>query len=438
MPMAAILFDSRFPDGFDLGDPWPDGKEFWQGGKYVGPSFDDCLFPATWATRIGVPKGKGRPPIFLREEFAKERFWVTKPGVFAHEDHIDRLWNEKEFNRKVRPFSDSANTAALLINYLPAMCDTVTYDPGRKSGLINVGGQRLLNTFRGTTIVAVKGDPAQFLDYMAKLIPDPGDRHETLRWVATHIVRLAIRMSYGMLLVSETQGVGQGTLGEAILMPLIGIPNVSVPDEQMITDGSFNGWIAHRRLAVVHEIYAGHSIKAYNRLKHVITDGITRINRKNMEEYELEIWVHIVACSNSLKALKMDNADRRWLVPRVTEVTQPEAYWRKFHGWLKNEDGLGIIKNWAEEFLKTNEPVLKGQHAPWTTRKQELIEEGTRALAERIAAEAANEKENGKDGKIIIAVEDVRCWAADTLGLNANSKEWKLDDASTKLKKLPH
>ena len=37
-------------------------------------------------------------------------------------------------------------------------------------------------------------------------------------------------MLYGLLLVSETQGVGKTTLGERILAPLVGWHNVSVPD----------------------------------------------------------------------------------------------------------------------------------------------------------------------------------------------------------------
>lgn len=53
-------------------------------------------------------------------------------------------------------------------------------------------------------------------------------------------------------------------MGADILAPCIGEWNTSFPDEQKITDNSFNGWIAHKRLAVVQEIYAGQSSKAYN------------------------------------------------------------------------------------------------------------------------------------------------------------------------------
>ena len=111
MALEVVLFDGRFRVGFDLADEWPKGEEFWKGEKYVGPSFDDCLFPATWATKIGTPSGKGRPPILMRKEFAREWFWVTDPTVFAHGRHTDRLLAEAAFNRSVRPFSHAEDTA---------------------------------------------------------------------------------------------------------------------------------------------------------------------------------------------------------------------------------------------------------------------------------------------------------------------------------------
>ena len=48
-------------------------------------------------------------------------------------------------------------------------------------------------------------------------------------------------MSYGVLLVSETQGVGKSTLGEAILTPLVGEWNVSFPNEKQVTDSILDG-----------------------------------------------------------------------------------------------------------------------------------------------------------------------------------------------------
>ena len=87
-------------------------------------------------------------------------------------------------------------------------------------------------------------------------------------------------MRYGLLLVSAMQGVGKGTLAEKILKPLVGENNVSAPNENQVVDQSFNDWIAHRRLVIIHEIYAGQSKKAYNKIKPLITDDSVYVNKK--------------------------------------------------------------------------------------------------------------------------------------------------------------
>jgi hypothetical protein len=180
-------------------------------------------------------------------------------------------------------------------------------------------------------------------------------------------------MRYGLLLVSEQQGVGKGTLGEAILAPLVGRHNFSSPNETALVDSSFNQWAAHKRLILCAEIYSGHSWKAYNKLKGLVTDSEIYINRKNMSEYMTSNWVHVVLCSNHLRALRLDFKDRRWLVPKLTEATRPASYWMEFHKWLVEKGGLGAIREWADDFLATNAPVSTSDHAPMTAAKEEMI-----------------------------------------------------------------
>lgn len=128
---SALMFDDRFAEGFDMADPWPERQEWSKGEKYVGPSFDDCLKSATWATKINPPTGKrGRPSISIRADFAKEWWWTPK-GIFVHRDHPDRLLNEEGFNRHVRPFSDTADTAKYLKTVGSSETDEIIYDPGR-------------------------------------------------------------------------------------------------------------------------------------------------------------------------------------------------------------------------------------------------------------------------------------------------------------------
>jgi hypothetical protein len=125
---------------------------------------------------------------------------------------------------------------------------------------------------------------------------------------------------------------------------------------------------------VIHEIYAGHNRKAYDKTKSIITEEMISVNKKYIGDYDIENYIHIFACSNSINAIHLDDTDRRWMVPKVTTETKPDAYWISFYKWLKS-GGLEIIRWWAEEFLETHAAVMSSSHAPDSSMRREVINE---------------------------------------------------------------
>ena len=376
--IRGVLFDARWPTSWDLADEFPErffDKE--ENNRYTGPSLKDLSIPATWATE--KVQGEERKIHVLNSNFIDDWMHCIKPEVFIHNDEPNVMYSVSEFNNLVAPFSDIADTARLVRNDVSNKGRVLRYDPSMPSGTYShdegEGEKRFINTYTKGRIEKIEGDYAPFIDYMDKLFPDPKDRHEVMRWCATLIARPDIKMKYGLLVISQMQGVGKTTLGECILRPIVGTHNSSIPEQEDIVDSQFNDWKAQKRLVVANEIYAGDSYKAYNKLKGLITDSTITINRKFCVPYTIDNWVHIYACSNSLRALKLEGDDRRWLVPMVTLEKRSDAYWEKFHNWLEKKGGLGKIMYWAEEFLKENKPVSKGAHAPSTGFKKEVIEE---------------------------------------------------------------
>jgi Family of unknown function (DUF5906) len=364
--MDMVKFGESFRQAFDFADPWPADLDC---------TLNDLIVPATWATKVVHINEAGRPSFKITDEFRKDWVAVTKPAVFIHKRQVDRTFNDAQFNRRVRPFSDAEDTARLMIKIESSRCDALTYDPSQKSGVVVEDGMTAFNSYRPSSVMPKEGDAKPFLDFMEHLIPEQDDRHEVLRWIATLIARPDLKMKYGLLLISETQGVGKGTLAEKVLAPILGEWNCSFPSEGDIVSANFNYWQAHKRLAVCHEVYQGHSWKAYNTLKSVITDDFITVRKKFQDEYDIRNWMHILACSNSLVPMKVSLDDRRWLVPMVTEEKRPKEYWLELNAWL-SADGPGIILNWAQEFLKEHRPVLSGEEAPMTSRKADLARDG--------------------------------------------------------------
>lgn len=419
--MYSIKFDRRFPASFDFADEWP--TKFWKDGLYAGPRFRDHVFSATWAADlVKPPKGKAIP--VLRDDFAREWVRVGRPAVFIHEMQPDRLLDQKEFEFEIAPFTDASNVAQLLAKENDeGRYSVLSYRPYRTEKGQNsarrtqIDGVMTFNIFRPSTIRPnPSGDITPFIEYMKYLIPDEMERHETMRWIATLIARPEIRMHYALLLISITQGVGKTTLG-TILAPLVGRWNCSWPNEEVIVNSQFNTWASRKRLAIVNELYSGDSFKAYDKLKTVVTDATIEIHEKYQKPERVENFLHVLACSNSIKALRLDVDDRRWFAPRVTERRHPDgtAYWKWLYGWLE-AGGFAIIAHWAEEYVTKHEPVRPGDRPPFTARKQEIIDENmtdgrkiVRDLVEHVKQLVAD----GKLDKVVVRVSEVQQFVAD-------------------------
>jgi hypothetical protein len=375
--LKGIMFDDRWPPSWDLADPMP--KSFYaKGGRYVGPDITKLLRPATWATEQLPIQGKGRPGYKLTSDFSEEWMHCTIPEVYVHRDWPWMIYSLPEFNNWVRPFSDVDNTARYLQMRAESKSAKLQYNPAIPSGLYvdDSSGDRYINTHMPSSVRSETGDCGPWFDFLEHFIPNKKDREHLMRWVATLIAAPKVKMMYGLLLVSETQGIGKGTLGEKILAPLVGENNVSYPSESEIVESNYNYWAVQKRLAVVHEIYAGHSSKAYNKLKSIITDRNITVSKKYQPVYDIENWVHVFACSNSKRALQLSTDDRRWFVPGLTEERRDAEYWIKFNAWLTESGGLQAIRGWAEQYIEDHGPVSSGMTAPESTAKSELIKEG--------------------------------------------------------------
>ncbi len=423
--LSIVKFDNRWKTGFDLADPM-DAKtspKLWsKNGRYTGPRFDQLKMPATYATRM-IPNSDGKGKHAILTDIFKSTVYHTITDLYIYVDTPDQILTEAQFNSKVSPFSDLENTAKALRKDNTSKGVMLDYDPIKAPGLYASGEKAIfINTHVPSYIKSREGDPKPFLEFMEYMLPQLADRVEVMRLIATMHDPLYGKPHYGLLLISEQQGVGKTTLGERIVAQMVGMHNTSIVDENTIVDSNFNGWQAHKRLAVCNEIYAGHNSKAYDKLKSVCTDKYISVNKKYQSEYTITNQVNVIACSNSLRALKLDDEDRRWLVPEITKIKLPAKWWGNFFAWLEEEQGIGIVKWFLGQVFEDKphamipkeyrrlERVLPGERAPQTTFKKEVINEGL-SSGLRVAAgvlDAVKEEAKEKDKPVFILDVDVQ------------------------------
>lgn len=424
IPTFMIQFTDEFPVSFDLADKFPastfgelDGSSY-----YVGPSFRDCLHPATWATDLwSNPKGKPTP--VLRDSFKKMWAYVEEADMFVCTEMPEILRAESILNKMLAPFSHSGDTARLITKSFRGRSTRICYRPDHDGLLVTFRGSSAINLHTKATIKPAQGGIEPWLEFLEYMFVDVDERKEMMRWCATLIAKPEVRMPYGILLVSETQGIGKTTLGSLILAPLVGYQNAGYPSETDITQSSFNEWLANKRLLIVNEIYSGHSWKAYHSLKGVITDKDITVNQKYMRSYTIENWCHVLACSNSMRALKMENDDRRWFYPEMTEVPWKGDKFTEFRAWIER-GGLGIIKQWAEDF---GDYVKPSSRAPMTNRKKEMIE-GSRSEAQSEAADLATSLATSDEAGCVVM--------KDIIGWVRQSAQGRVFDSDYELRKV--
>lgn len=391
----AVQFTDQWPRSFDLGDEFPKNMFSDIGGKpyYIGPTFRECVDPATYMTHLVSildDKGKVKTIPVLRHHARGLWLYLDALELFINAEDTEIIRKPKALDAMLAPFSDSRQTSELLLKDYNGRSPRLVYRPDLKGRKVISNGSVGINTYIPPSIKPEPGDIAPFMKFMCNLIPKDEDRNHVLRWVATVIARPDIRPLFGILAISEQTGTGKTTLGERVLAPLVGLHNTTFPNETELTDNQFNSWIGQKRLAVVNEIYAGHSFKAANRLKSTMTDRYVNFNEKYMPIMKLENFICIYACSNSLKALRLDFYDRRWLVPAISEERGAEKDFHAFIAWLES-GGLNIVAHWAHTF---DDYLRPGEVAPMTSRKQEMIDDAL-SQAQRYAesfALAMNDK----------------------------------------------
>ena len=364
---SVVIWDGDWPSRFDLADAMP--KKFYKNGLWIGPNMQDLLHPAEWCTdQFPNPEGRGRPIVVPRDAFLDRWHRIERTKSFCPKDNPIRVLDRENFNAYMKPYSHVSDVAGLFMGVVSTPIEQQTFSPDTNKSIIRVGNRIHLNQYTDMRVKPAAGDTKIFHEFIEYLVPGQVDRDNFMRWIRTLYACPAIRMGYGILALSEQQGVGKSTIG-TILSHMIGKEQVSFPGDAMI-QSDFNGWIVNKRLIVVNEIYAGQNWRTYNSLKSMVTDPEIDANVKHQATYQTANWAHFYCCSNSMEAMRIEDSDRRWFVPKITELLWPKPKYDQLYAWMA-DGGLNAIAN---EFVNSSDYEAAGGRAPGSIAKSELVE----------------------------------------------------------------
>lgn len=281
--------------------------------------------------------------------------------------------------------------------------NTTVFDPSRPFGTImRKNGIPVANTYLPCPGERKKGDPAPFLNHIAKLLPVATDREILLDWMAYKAQNPAQLMRWAVVLCG-VEGNGKTTVGE-IMRYTVGERYSEVVQSHDI-DNKFNGWACEKLLAVINDFKIGDRRDVMEVLKPIITDSTIPVQKKGKDTRNIANHLGFVITSNHKNAVVKTSNDRRYAVFYTAQQSEQDLtrdcmngdYFSTYYDWLEG-DGYAIVADYLHSRIVSSHP----NRAPVTSSMAEAIRESMTPTQAAIT-EAVDDELPGFRNDIIVS-----------------------------------
>lgn len=259
-------------------------------------------------------------------------------------------------------------------------------------------GRRGVNTYVTPQIDMVEGDVTPFLNHIAAIIPDEGDRRILLEWMAHTVKFPGFKIPWAPV-IQSTEGIGKGVIKLA-MTHAVGQNYTHFPNAQELADsgGKFNGWMRNKVFILADEIKVDEKRHMVEVLKPLISEELIEIQSKGVDQEMEDNPTKWMFFSNYKDAIPVARNGRRYAIfysPLQTEDDllsrgMGDDYMKQLFDWLK-ADGKRHVTHYLHTY-----PIERGaipMRAPKTTSWNEAVQISRspieRAVSEAITAGAA-------------------------------------------------
>jgi primase-polymerase (primpol)-like protein len=218
-----------------------------------------------------------------------------------------------------------------------AGANVLTYDPN---------GRTALNMWRALPPRNYTVDVTPFYEHIKYLFAD--DAEKFLDWLAHIEQHPGVLPHHGWLHIADRTGTGRNWLSSVISRLWRGYVAPSV-DMDALINGSFNGALAGRMIAIVDEIRTGAREDAYmmeGKIRNMLTEETRYIKPKYGKEYVEHNSCRWLLFSNHKNAIPMSDNDRRWYVVHLSGEPRPEHVYAHLYALLDHPGFIDSIGAW--------------------------------------------------------------------------------------------
>lgn len=224
------------------------------------------------------------------------------------------------------------------------------YFPKGRAIVTDHNGQRRLNIWKGFALEpSTAAEPTPWLNLGTYLITDEDMREHIYNWLAFTVQHPDKKINHGLLLVSNTQGVGKDTFVEPLRL-IFGRGNAKDIGSRAL-DSQFNEYLLQTKLLIITELDTiGHRNSTYDYLKPLLAAPPTQlnINVKGLKQIEIENLVQVIAFSNKMVPVAIEDNDRRLAIYDIQH--SPDQRWTsaqftEYYQWMYN-GGPAQVMGW--------------------------------------------------------------------------------------------
>ena len=370
-PVSTLMFDGLYiskelPDQCEiLNNLFHDEDEYSLIKFDIKPPDDDIEKSDLYINRGELPKYENRDYNVVKKKFEEEYFMILNPVMFVRETTLGGkpmvcIYNQQDFKIICKPIKYEVfrNGRMEEVSILDKWIADPTRRHYKKLDFIPswIDNPEIYNTFTGfdygtkdvsftyndRLIIAFKKQVSILTDH------DDASIEWLIRWVAD-IFQNPDRLPGVCPLLKSGQGWGKDTLVDIIskLLNKKYIFRTAKPEDVF---GHFNPCIQNKLILQLNELEGKDGFMNKEKLKNLITEATTKINQKNMKEYDQSNYLRIIICTNNNNPIEIPSGDRRFVVFDADPIKPQLEHFDELRILMDNEDALYSLYQYLMEY----------------------------------------------------------------------------------------
>lgn len=289
-------------------------------------------------------------------------------------------------------------------------------------GTTEESGRLLLNSHTALEPDEQEGDPAPFLDFLARILPDPNDRDILVHYIASMSQNIG-RKFFWWPVLQGAEGNGK-SLVVLVMRHVAGERYSHLPNATKMVSGNmnFNGWIDRKLFIGMEEVKAANRREFFESFKTTVSNPTLPVEAKGVEEATKDNRANGVICTNYKDGVLVDDGSRRYAVfftaqqeaAHLERDGMTSAYFADLYDWLYGRGkhaehgpryGLRVVLHYLRRYQLRAEldPARLATRAPRTSSMAEAVV-ASRGMVEQEVLEAVEEERTGFAGGWISSI----------------------------------